>query len=644
MPSKTDTLKFTPAEYEKYQQLPLWATDDEDFKSEADYESYWSKEIGKWRQQSVDQYKNITTEWQNAIDYVEGIPAKTYDTFVPDSAIAQDKLPITLCSIMEVIATLFSNYPQPAFMSPSEDEDQYANALQQLCSIELKANDFSSLMFDVGLDTGFGLGVLKAYIDPDQTGPYGQEGKIVIERMDPLQINVDPKAKRLLWSHMRFLVSTEKMDIGVARRQFPAAKAKISKWSRGVDADDVKEGMHGSNLESPVANPIDSTAEDRNRIEIMECWFKDDREKFDADLESIPNTPTKVDDDGQLVTNPDYDKEAGDIIVRPQVDEDGYVVGRWVPAYPDGRCICIAGSKFVVADFANPFMHGQAPFIFFRSRPSRKAISTGDLTNIIRIDRKLNDLYERIHVMAQAEIERPLLADLNFFKTPRKWFYMSGQAHAVIVKNPGREMARMPFTEIPQFVWLYIAKLEQALDKVKAIAGIMQGQLAEGSQLSAETVSSLQGMANSVLKMKAELIAEGIKQLGYQMQWLIRQNYEEAITVTVTAPDGTKKSIPFNSADKTLDYLVDVQSASGMPGAHQAAPQQIIPLFANGLIDRPAALQAMRWGQWHDVVQRMKQDEIERIQAEAFGRAEGLGIKKLEKDNQSGAEGRKPKM
>src|SRR5207245_2644405 len=130
------------------------------------------------------------------------------------------------------------------------------------------------------------------------------------------------------------------------------------------------------------------------------------------------------------------------------------------------------------------------------------------------IDRKLNDIYQRIHTMAQCEIERPMMAETNTFRTPRAWMRMSGQATAVIVKNPGREFARLPFMEIPQFVFVYIQKLEQALDKVMAIAGIMQGKIAEGAQLSAEAVSSIQGMANNVLKMKAELIAEGMKELG----------------------------------------------------------------------------------------------------------------------------------
>lgn len=629
-----DERRFTPAEYEAYTSAPQWVLDG--FDLEAEYEAHWAREIRKWKQSHIDAFRPITEEWERAYDYIENIDQRRVDVFAPDSQIAKDRIPFALCSIMDVTATLFSNYPQPAFVSANEEQDQYAGALQQMVGMVLKANDFNALMFDVGLDTGCAaVGVVKAYVDYDESGPFGQEGRLVIQKIDPTLTYVDPKAKRLRWQDMQFIITENKLDIGAARQQFRAYSFKIDEWARCSTADqkDTRDGLHGHNIETPVANPLEGESRERTQIQILECWFKDERTKFVADMEAVPNQELIPDEDGLLQFNPDYKPGETGTYYRPKVDSDGYVVGAEVPAFPDGRCICLAGDRFIVADFANPFWHKRAPFTFFRGRPSKRLLTTGDLTNIIKIDRKLNDIYARVHTMAQAEIERPMTAEVNTFKTPRKLWNLSGRPDAIVVKNPGKEFGRLPFMEIPQFVFLYIQMLEKALERVQAIAGIMQGQLAEGAQLSAETVSNLQSLANAVLKMKAELIAEGMKELGYQLGWLVRQTYPENITIPVTKPDGSQIQVNWNNNDAAADYVVDIQSGSGLPGSHQQAPGYVLPLYSQGIIDRMAALQMLRIGQWRDIDERMRKQKLDDIQAQATGRALGLTMKQREKAN-----------
>ena len=246
--------------------------------------------------------------------------------------------------------------------------------------------------------------------------------------------------------------------------------------------------------------------------------------------------------------------------------------------------------------------------------------------------------------MAQAEIERPMLADVNTFKTPRAWMRMSGMATAVLVRNPGREFLRMPPTEIPQFVFELLDRLETALDKVMAVAGVMRGDLTEGSQLSAEAVSSLQGMASTMLKLKAEMVVEGLKDLAYQLMWLERMTYPENIQIPITLPDGTSKTIEWNEADLSDDYIVDIESASGLPGSQNATPAAVLPMFINGLIDRTAALQMLKINGWQGIIQRFNQEKLDKIESAAAGRAVGVQIKEFEKENPSGAEGRKAKL
>jgi hypothetical protein len=635
--AKSKDIKYTLEEYEKYINLEDWEKDrDElnDFKNKAEWEQYWAKTLNALRRAYDTEFKAIIKQWEDAVTYIENTPAQSFDIFVPDVAIANERIPFALLSIMEQIANIFSNYPQPAFVSPNDAEDQYAAALNQFAQIELKANAFNSLMFDVGVDVGIcSLGVLKVYVDPDQEGPYGDPGKIIIQRLDPNNVYFDPTARRLNWDDLQFIIHEEYMDLGAARKIFKSTAFKIEAFFQETDKNKHDDGMYGFNLTSPVPNPIEGNPGTRNKVKIMEGWIKDDRQKFVADLEVVDNRQFIPDDDnpGQNRLNPDYDSDKPETYTRPKVDEDGYVVGSWEPAYPHGRCIVVAGDKVVLRDFANPYWHNRAPFVFYRGRPSKRLVTTGDLMNIIRIDKKLNDVYQRIHIMAQQEIERPIIAEVNTFRTPRAWFRMSGQASAVIVKNPGREFMRMPFTEIPQFVFAYINLLQQALDKCTSMPGVMKGQIAEGAQLSAEAMTSLQGVAGAPLKMKAELIAEGMKELGYQLMWLIRETYPQNITVQVNLPDAAVKQVVWNTDDAANDYLVDIDSASGLGGGHQANFMQMMQLKREGIIDQTAVLQGLRFGGWAQIVNRMKQQRSQDIHDSAMGKGMGTQIKQFEK-------------
>lgn len=637
-----EELRFTPSEYEAYEALPKWKLDNAEWTDEKEYHEYWAKTILNWQKQYKEEYGAVQSQWTKAAEYIDKLPDKSFDIFVPDIDIASARLPFALCGLLQQVSMLYSNYPQPQYIAPSMDFDQYVAALNATKNIELKQNSFNALMFDVGIDVGYAsFGCLKTYVDTDSEGPYGKEGKIVIQKMDPMKVAFDPKAKRLKWEDLAFIMVEDDYDLGTARRMFKGGAHLIDEGMtdrQGANND----GLFGHNMVSPVPNPIEGNAALRDQVQIIECWFKDDRLKFVADLELVDN-PEFLDEEllGLPIPNPDYDPDKPSSYTRAKIDDDGYVVGEWIPAYPDGRCIVLAAGKTAILDFANPYWHKRAPFTFFRGRPSRRLVTTGDLTDLVTIDMKKNDILSRVHIMCQNEIERPMVAETQTFRTPRAWMRMSGQSTSVIVKNPGREFMRLPPTEIPQFPWVYLQQLDRAMDMAMAVAGVMRGDLTEGSQLSAEAVSSLQGMATSMLKMKAELIAEGIKDLGYQLMYLQRQTYDMNIQIPVVTPDGEKMTVNWNDKEAASNYIVDIQSGTGLPGADSAQQAAAVPLFAQGLIDRQAALQDLRRPDWKEITSRMDKKKLDEETAQAAGRAMGLQIKGIQKED--GKAGRRMK-
>ena len=96
--------KYTLEEYEKYINQPQWKLDSADNKSEQDYSAKWAKTIHAWNREYQSQYKTTLAQWDEAVGYIELVPAKTFDIFVPDVAVAQERLSIALNAVIEQIA------------------------------------------------------------------------------------------------------------------------------------------------------------------------------------------------------------------------------------------------------------------------------------------------------------------------------------------------------------------------------------------------------------------------------------------------------------------------------------------------------------------------------------------------------------
>jgi len=149
-------------------------------------------------------------------------------------------------------------------------------------------------------------------------------------------------------------------------------------------------------------------------------------------------------------------------------------------------------------------------------------------------------------------------------------------------------------------------------------------------------------MAAGMLKMKAELIAEGMKELGYQVMWLQRETYDENIQIPVSMPDGTQQTVEWHEKEAASDYIVDIQSGTGLPGAQQAQSNEALAWYRENLIDRQKALQMLKVDDWQQICQRIDQKQDADIETIAAGRAQGLYLKEaIEPKKKDGAAGRK---
>ena len=561
-----------------------------------------------------------------------------------DKSLAWEPLDIAYARIQEQSALITINPPRGQLVAKEESENAYVSALNQLIDSEFKANDFDATICDtVYTGTYFNLGWIKTGVDYNQYGTFGQKGKITIDEVDPKMVHVDPECKRLDWDCVAFIIQEHRMQIGEIREAYPETGFDIPDEAESPQYSAMDDQKAEDSIISPVPKLSKAGAWKRQELKVYEAWFKDTRLKF------VPDRKDReyYDDDGnwQIAKN--------DLVL----DDDGFVIGDWVPAYPKGRCIVISEGR-VLEDMPNRLPHGRCPLIPVRQASTRNPFVPGDAVRILRPHMRYNDVLSRGHAYAQSEIERPMHAEIGVFPNAQYWKKIPNKSDKIIPVNPGRALLRPPAVDLPPFFFPLLDKYENLMDMISGSSPIMRGSIQGGSQLSAEAVSNLQSTASSRVAQKAKLLASAVVEATFQVMWLIRCVYDEKITVQVTLPDGSSSSLDWESDREVFEsgdedaiakltsqesYIVDIKAGTGTPNA-QAAQQAVADkLFDRKAIPVHAYLDAYQYPNRQAFSKEMEEQEKQDIAAEALGRKVGMNVKLLEK-KADGDPGRREKV
>lgn len=625
--------RFTPELYAQYEREPRYWLDG--FETYSDYESYYANTIAEWLSQSkkhTEKWKSTCRKALQVIEYMEDASA-AYTNI--DMALARSPVALAYACIQEQTALLSNNIAHPIMVPTEESENQYAAASNQIAEAELEENDWETLATEaMYLGQFYNVGFFKTLVDHNEYGPFGQMGKICIEYCHPDEIHPDPKAKKFAWSHMDFIIQEHHMEIGDVRQRFPITGFRISDDTESSMYTSMQDNQAQDSILSPIPKLAKGPSWKRQRIRVYECWFKDSRLKFVPQREP---SKEEVDEFGQAKT-----------IYKPLVlDEEGFVVGDWLPAFPAGRCITIA-ERCILEDMGNRLPHGRAPFIPIKFAPTENPYVAGDATRIIQIADKINFLLGEVMSFAGTEIQRAIICELGALANKESYKRITNKANKVLLVNPGRigHIMRMPPTEVPAFVWQLFQLFQQMLDMVAGSSSIMRGNLSDGAQLSAEALDSLSQQASQRVTMKAKHFNKSVKELGRQIFWLIRRTYDENIKMQVVLPDGS--TAPFNwESDKAVfesgdeqeiqklvsqeGHFVSIKAGTGTPNAAQARQQQAEHLYMINAIRRIDLLDAFQWPNRQEINKAKAEEFRSHIAAEAAGRKMGLQVVKAEK-------------
>jgi hypothetical protein len=629
--------RFTPELYALYSTAEPWETDG--FNDENEYRAYWCMTVRSLVQSS----KQHISQWQQAgketARAMEISQTPTTQIFQSGDLVAATPLPIAISMVYERVALQASNPPKPMVVAQQESQNQQVAGLNALMHMVLEDNDYDALVAKGFYDIQFwNTCIFRWSVDKYAPGVLGNPGKITLEKLNIADVFWDPTCDTLHTTKMDYVVQRHRMEVGEIQSQYPLAGVKVP-----TEAYEVTDSMATlpSNNHDVIQSPVPKLARDiaarRQRIDVFEAWIRDSRMKFE---------PKVLDG-----TSEDFDKR--------YVMKDGYIVGDWVKRYPTGRMIVVT-QQVVLKDLANPFPHGQFPFVFAQGMPAQEPCSAGSAMRIAIVTRKINTLLSDIMCYFNSEIRRPMTTTPGAIMDPAMAQNVSNDCDSIIeLSSPQARLERRQAVDVPSSVYSFIQLLQSMLDMVSGSGGVMRGQLEEGDQLSAEAVGALQQFASSRLALEAKFFKVAVKQLGYQLSWLLRAIVKSNIRLTVALPDGTNQVVDwksdkevFDSGDPvkvqhlraTEDYMIDFKPGTGSPGAQAQRQGYFQQLYQIGLIDREAALDGIEFPNRAAVAQRMRQKELEDISARAAGRGLGVSIGDFLRASDSSKPGAKPKV
>ncbi len=618
-----DVTEFTPDLYERYINAPRHELDSSasiQLYSDDEYQTYWyalTKQLMSDSRKNIGAWQEYASRAQEGLEKLEEGQVGMTDL---EEAIAAQPIPFAAAQIDERVAALATNPAIPTVVPMQEQQIPYCTAINMFMEGELEANNYESAVYGLHYDDQFfNCSILKETVNHFERGMYGQMGRIYIEQVDPTTVFWDPLAKKLDWRQMDYLVQLHEMEIGEIKRQYPFAAKKIdSTMTNMLNASQSDPRESTNYIQSPQPQLAKERTNSRQKIHVAELWIKDSREVF----KPFPN-----------------DEPGASYMERFKTDADGYLLGEWVPRYPDGRLIVTAGGR-VLKDIPNPCAHGEAPFVFFQAAPRKKPNTIGIAPKIMVLTRKMNNIMYNVHAYLQSEIQRPMHRDVGAIWSADQSEEVPQKATDIIDLQQGKKFDRRPPQDIPPSTMPYLQSLQGALDLTSGSSAIMRGEMKEGAQLSAEAIQSLDKQSSKRLALELKQFNVSVKRLGYHLMWLIRQTYDANIELPVKMPDGQVIKYSWKSDRKifekgdpneiaklraTEDYAVSIKAGTGTPGGAPSMPP-LIEMFKANLLDREATLDGYQVAGRQFINQRMRQKELEDIKAKAEGKAAGIPI------------------
>lgn len=489
--------------------------------------------------------------------------------------------------------TMQSHGEQSAFMAKLADD------LITTIRAAWGANDYDAEIEQVLWDANiYGTGFFKAMWDGTKVGGLGDA---VMRRVDPFTFYPDPRGTSM--ESCNHFIEVRTMSREEVEKRFPSASKRLRETGRmdhdrtpdrlnptgrpqlvsnsgPIPASTITGGVAGSGSAfRPASGEIGTSPwESDPGITVLECWR---RETF-----HVRDTKNTADD--------------GDDTMR--------TVERW-------RVTVIANDVVLMDEPATElWSHGQHPYDRY------VLVETGEFWG--------QSLVELL-TPAQLSINRLLAAvEHNIWLTGNPVFVedtRSGLQRANITNKPGQRLTKNPNSEAgwmlpPGFgsgfdpmnlVSFYVGRMEA----ISGLSSINRGYTPNGRN-SEGVMDAVQESAFVRVRLAQRNLERTLHRVGDKLASLITEFYDTPRVVAVAGPSGEKSStllrgmhwwLPSAEGRIPMRYQLHIEAGSSLPTSRQARTAEAVNLFAMGIYDEEAVLEAIEPPNWQRTLARVRE-------------------------------------
>jgi hypothetical protein len=502
---------------------------------------------------------------------------------------------------------------------PSADpHSDYYNFQSELCNdlsavlytnflVEGYKEEIKQALWDAGT---FGIGVLKNVWDGERAGGMGNA---MMYRIDPWQFYPDPTATSK--DDMQFCIEAKYMSLDEIERRYPDSRIVLEAKGMGADvAIDERPQVLTDQSRTPMANagaiPGSGTIGSLG-ASVVGRYGRPTRPKgMEADKGIVVY-------EFWLRENEVWYDDFSDIPQKDRPEEQKHVTSRW-------RIIVMAKGEILMDEFADDlWSHGEHPYEFI------KFDDVGEFYGISLVDHLA---YPQIYInrlLAMLQQNAELIGNPIFMEPAN-----AGTARVPIINKPGQRltingiqaMQNKPDwlhpPEMPQTILELVQFWIQRIENTSGLSALTKGHTP--NQRNAEgVISSVQEAAFVRIRSSISNLERSLESCMHKLADIIIDNFDQKRIMAIIGPDGEKTAgvffrnhfmIPDADDDRDLSpmkYICQVRAGSSTPTSRGARIQEADKLFAMGIIDDQAVLEAHQYPHIKELLTR-KYDKMQK--------------------------------
>ncbi len=405
-------------------------------------------------------------------------------------------------------------------------------------------------------------------------------GDACLKRIDPYRVYIDPHACDL--EDANYIIEARTVSEQELERRFPGSIARLGGETPGEGGLEKRDDLYGTG-NAYRANPggvngappvwgRPGQARDRTPIDTgvtyYEAWMRENNHH--------------VDDDGEV-----------------------YVEDSW-------RVLVVCGNHVLLDETARDlFGQPRHPYVRVVLHDLGEFYGMSMVEHLAPLQNALN------RVMAAVQSNAELIGNPVFIEDTR-----SGITRTQITNRPGQRLQKgvgsevewLKPPEMPNYIMELIRFYINEMERVSGLSATVRGATPTGRNAQG-VIDSVQEAAFVRVRLALRNLERALRQAGQLMAQLICQNYITPRMVAIVGPTGTTSSLALSSrhfmakteqGDTPLEFQLWVQAGSSLPISRMARAQEADTMFALGLIDQVAALEAHDYPNRDEIVKRVQ--------------------------------------